>query len=130
MGGGWGGGVGKGSLHDCHKVILQQQIFVEHADRCAWLNGSKQHISLNYVIFRTMISEITVNGGNGVDSYVSEGQWLSKCRVSLAERKKERKKEGEKSMFDSVWFSRKTAVLKGAAIYSGIILHVDNDSEA
>ena len=26
---------------------------------------------------------------NGVDSYVNEGQWLSECQVSLAEREKE-----------------------------------------
>ena len=63
--------------------------------------------------------------GNGVDSYVNEGQWLSECRVILAERKKE-----EKSIFDRVWFSRRMDVLEGAAMYSGIILHVDNDSEA
>ena len=39
-------------------------------------------------------------------------------------------KEWEKSIFDRVWFSSKIAVLEGAARYSGIILHVDNDSEA
>ena len=27
--------------------------------------------------------------GNGVDSYINEGRWLSECRVSLAERKKD-----------------------------------------
>ena len=51
-----------------------------------------------------------------MDSYVNEGQWLSECRVSLAERKK-----GEKSIFDRVWFSKKTAVLEGTAMYSDII---------
>ena len=56
--------------------------------------------------------------------------WASVELASLKERKKERKKEGEKSIFDRVWFSRKTAVLEGAAMYSGSILHVDNDSEA
>ena len=59
-------------------------------------------------------------------AYVNDGQWLSECRVSLTERKK----KGEKSIFDRVWFSRKTAILEGAAMYSGIILHVDNDSKA
>ena len=29
--------------------------------------------------------------GNGADLYVNEGQWLSECRVSLAERKKKEK---------------------------------------
>ena len=38
--------------------------------------------------------------------YVNEGQWLSECRVSLAERKKD------------VWPSRKTAVLEGIVMYS------------
>lgn len=49
-----------------------------------------------------------------VDSYVNEGQWLSECRDSLAERKEE-----EKSIFEHVW-----AVLEGVIMYSG------NDSEA
>ena len=48
---------------------------------------------------------------------------LSECQVVLAERR-------EKSIFDRVWYSRKTAILEGAAMYSGSILHVDNDSEA
>ena len=47
--------------------------------------------------------------------------------LSLTERKK---KKGEKSIFDCVWFSRKTAILEGAAMHSGSISHVDNDSEA
>ena len=75
--------------------------------------------------------------GNGVDLYVNEGQWLSKCQDSLAERKNERQKkkerkkeEGEKLIFDHVWFSGKTAVLEGAAMYSDSILHVDNDNDA
>ena len=42
-----------------------------------------------------------------------EGQKLSKCSVSLAE------EEGEKSIFDLVWFSMKTAILEGADIYTG-----------
>ena len=43
---------------------------------------------------------------NGADLCVNEDQYVSEYRVSLAERKKERKKEeGEKSIFDSVWFS-------------------------
>ena len=58
---------------------------------------------------------------------VNEGQKLSECRVSLAERKKE---EGEKSIFDRVWFSMKTAVLEGDAMYTGSISHVDNDGAA
>ena len=56
--------------------------------------------------------------GNGADLYVNEGQWLSECQVSLAERKKERR------IFNHVWSSRKTAVLEGS------ISHADNDSEA
>ena len=50
--------------------------------------------------------------GNGTDLYVNEGQWLSECQVSLAERKKERR------IFNHVWSSRKTAVLEGTAMYS------------
>ena len=42
---------------------------------------------------------------NGADLSVNEDQYVGEYRVSLAERKKERKKEGEKSIFDSVWFS-------------------------
>ena len=40
--------------------------------------------------------------------------------------RKRRKKEGE-NIFDRVW---QTAVLEGAAMYSGSILHVGNDNEA
>ena len=43
--------------------------------------------------------------------------------ASLKEREKE---EGEKSIFDRVWFNMKTAVLEGAAMYAGSISHVDN----
>ena len=39
---------------------------------------------------------------NEADLCVNEDQQFSEYRVSLAERKKE---EGEKSIFDSVWFS-------------------------
>ena len=51
--------------------------------------------------------------------------------ASLKERKKERKKEeGEKSIFDGVWFSMQTAALEGAAMCTGSISLVgyDNDS--
>ena len=42
----------------------------------------------------------------GADLCVNEDQYVSEYLVSLAERKKKRKKEeGEKSIFDSVWFS-------------------------
>ena len=51
---------------------------------------------------------------------VNEGQKLSECRVSLVE---------ESSIFDGGWFSMKSAVLEGAAIYTARIIHVDNDSE-
>ena len=42
---------------------------------------------------------------------------------------KERKKEGEKSIFDCVWFSRKTAVLESRTMNSGSISHAGNDGE-
>ena len=51
--------------------------------------------------------------------------WVS---VELASLKEE--EEGEKSIFDSVWFGMKTAVLEGDAKYFGSISHVKNDSEA
>ena len=63
---------------------------------------------------------------NGADLCVSEGQALSEYRVSLA---KEEEKEGEKSIFGRVWFSRKTTVLDSMAKYSSSISHVDNDGE-
>ena len=49
--------------------------------------------------------------------------------VELASLKEERRK-GEKSILDHVWFSRKTTVLEGDAMYTGSILHVDNDGAA
>ena len=61
---------------------------------------------------------------NGADLCVNEGQALSEYRVSLAE------EEGEKSIFDRVWFSRKTTVLDSVAKYSSSISHIDNDGEA
>ena len=42
-----------------------------------------------------------------MDLFVNEGQKLSEYRVNLAEGKK-----GENSIFDCVWFRRKTAVLE------------------
>ena len=51
---------------------------------------------------------------------------LSECRVSLTEEEE----EGEKSIFDRVCFSMKTALLEGAVMYTGSISHVDNDIEA
>ena len=63
---------------------------------------------------------------NGADLCVNEGQALSEYRVSLAEEEEE---EGEKSIFDRVWFSRKTTVLDSVAKYSSSISHVNNDSE-
>ena len=65
---------------------------------------------------------------NRADLCVNEGQKLSECRVSLAERKKE--EEGEMSIFDCVWFSMKTDVLEGAAMYTGSISHMDNCNQA
>ena len=38
-------------------------------------------------------------------------------------------KERKKSIFDRVWFSMKTVVLEGAAMYTGSISHVDNNSD-
>ena len=52
-------------------------------------------------------------------------RWAS---IELASLKEE--EEGEKSIFDRVWFSRKTTVLDSVAKYSSIISHVDNDGEA
>ena len=46
---------------------------------------------------------------------VDEGQKLSDCWFSLADGRK--KKEREKLIFDHVWFSRKTAILEGDAMY-------------
>ena len=51
---------------------------------------------------------------------MNEGQKLSEYRVSLAE--EERKKEGEKSIFDCVWFSRKTAVLESFLV----VFHIED----
>ena len=42
---------------------------------------------------------------------------------------KERKKEGEKSIFDCIWFSRKTVILESRSIFSGSISHVDYDKK-
>ena len=65
---------------------------------------------------------------NGAVLCVNEGQMLSECRVSLLKKKKEE----ERSIFDRVWFSMKTAILESAAIYmyTGSISNVDNDSKA
>ena len=65
---------------------------------------------------------------NEEDLCVNKGQELSEYRVSPNE--KERKKEGEKSIFDSVWFSMWTAPYEGAAMCSGSISLVcyNNDS--
>ena len=62
---------------------------------------------------------------NGVDLCVNEGQKLSKYRVNLAKGKKE-----EKSIFDRIWFSSKTAVLECTSMFSGIISHVSDNGEA
>ena len=50
--------------------------------------------------------------------------------ASLKERRKKEEEEGEKSIFDSVQFGVKTAVLEGTAMFSSSISHVENDSEA
>ena len=63
---------------------------------------------------------------NGVDLCANEGQALSEYRVSLAEGEE----EGEKSIFDHIWFSRKITVLDHVAKYSSSISHVDNDGAA
>ena len=55
--------------------------------------------------------------------------WASIELASL-KKKKKKKKEGEKSIFDCVWFSRKTAVLESRSMFSGSISHVDNDGVA
>ena len=52
---------------------------------------------------------------------VNEGQKLSEYWVSW--------KKGEKLIFDRVYFCMKTAVLKGAAMCTVSILHVDSDSD-
>ena len=57
---------------------------------------------------------------------VNEGQKLSEYRVSLAEGRT----KGEKSIFDCVWFSRKTTILESMSMFSGSISHVDNDGDA
>lgn len=49
--------------------------------------------------------------------------------IELASLKK-KKKEGENSIFDCIWFSRKTADLESRSMFSGSISHVDNDAEA
>ena len=59
------------------------------------------------ILLKTNISRNCVLE-NGADLYVNEGKKLSECRVGLAEGRK--KKEGEKSIFDHIWFSRKTTV--------------------
>ena len=56
---------------------------------------------------------------------LENGAYLCVSQVSPIERKK-----GEKSIFDHVWFSMRTAVLEGASMCTGSIAHVDNDSEA
>ena len=66
---------------------------------------------------------------NGADLCVNEGHKLSEYRVSLADGRK-KNEEGEKSIFDRVWFSRKTAILENDAVYTGSISHVDNDGAA
>ena len=66
---------------------------------------------------------------NGADLCVNEGQKLSEYRVSLAEEERKKEEEGEKSIFDCVWFSRKTAVLDSRTMSSGSISRVDNDGE-
>ena len=55
---------------------------------------------------------------------------MSEYRVSLTEGRKKEEEEGEKTIFDHVWFSRKTAVLDSRIMSSGSISHVDNDGEA
>ena len=56
----------------------------------------------------------------GADLCVNKGQsWFS-----IAERKKERRSLGEQLISDCVWFSWKTDILEGAAMYTGSILHV------
>ena len=64
----------------------------------------KWHLVETTIFFKYGIIHCTLE--NGADLCVNEDQYVSEYRVSLAERKKERKKEeGEKSNFDSVWFS-------------------------
>ena len=59
---------------------------------------------------------------NVADLCVNEGQKLSKYQVHPT--------EGEKSILDHVWLSTKTAILEGAAVSTGSISHIDNNSEA
>ena len=51
-------------------------------------------------------------------------------KVELASLKERKKKEKSRFLTVSGSVGIKMAVLEGAAMYCGIILHVDNDSEA
>ena len=52
--------------------------------------------------------------------YENEGQEVNERRVSPTERRK----EGKKSILDSVWFSRMTVVLEAVAMTTGGISHI------